>query len=172
MHHNKSQDSNPKMRNSINIGNSQQEYLQPGLDEMFGASSASQVLHEAIIDLYLQVKVRSNDEIDRFGQDQLKKERERLLKFDSLTVLDYIKTSIEILMQIKGEGADSSKNNDTLAAFGLENVAYSSNINQNKDKLNDTGLSSTLKSIDLPSKEAELQLQAYEEEIRNHIKVE
>jgi len=28
-----------------------------------------QVLHEAIIDLYLQVKVRSSDEIDRFGQD-------------------------------------------------------------------------------------------------------
>ena len=26
-------------------------------------SSASQVLHEAIIDLYLQVKVRSNDEV-------------------------------------------------------------------------------------------------------------
>jgi len=44
------------------------------------------------------VKVRSNDEIDRFGQEQFKKERERLLKFDSLTVLDYIKTSIEILM--------------------------------------------------------------------------
>lgn len=139
---------------------------------MLGASSASQVLHEAIIDLYLQVKVRSNDEIDRFSQDQLKKERERLLKFDSLTVLDYIKTSIEILMQIKGEGADSSKNNDALAAFGLENVAYSSNINQNKDKLNDTGLSSTFKSIDLPPKEAELQMQQYEEDIRNHIKVE
>ena len=139
---------------------------------MLGASSASQVLHEAIIDLYLQVKVRSNDEIDRFSQDQLKKERERLLKFDSLTVLDYIKTSIEILMQIKGEGADSSKNNDARAAFGLENVAYSSNINQNKDKLNDTGLSSTFKSIDLPPKEAELQMQQYEEDIRNHIKVE
>lgn len=32
-------------------------------------SNPYQVLHEAIIDLYLQVKVRSNDEIDRFGQD-------------------------------------------------------------------------------------------------------
>jgi len=67
------------------------------------------VLHEAIIDLYLQVKVRSNDEIDRFGQDQFKKERERLLKFDSLTVLDYIRTSIEILMQLKEEGNDRNK---------------------------------------------------------------
>lgn len=32
-------------------------------------SNSSLVLHEAIIDLYLQVKVRSNDEIDRFGHD-------------------------------------------------------------------------------------------------------
>jgi len=31
------------------------------------------------------------------------KERDRLMKFDSLTVLDYIKTSIEILMQMKLE---------------------------------------------------------------------
>lgn len=30
-------------------------------------SQPNQILHEAIIDLYLQVKVRSNDEIDKFG---------------------------------------------------------------------------------------------------------
>ena len=32
------------------------------------------------------------------------------MKFDSLTVLDYIKTSIEILMQIKDEDHDGNKN--------------------------------------------------------------
>lgn len=32
-----------------------------------GQATNQQVLHEAIIDLYLQVKVRSSDEIDRFG---------------------------------------------------------------------------------------------------------
>ncbi len=41
--------------------------------------------------------------IDMFEQDMLVKERERLVKLDSLTVLDYIKTSIEILMQMKNE---------------------------------------------------------------------
>ena len=40
-------------------------------------------------------------QIDNFNEDQFGKERERLLKFDSLTVLDYIRTSIEILMQMK-----------------------------------------------------------------------
>lgn len=41
-----------------------------------------------------------------------------------------------------------------------------------KDILNETGLSSTFKSIDLPPKEYEQQLQQYEAEVRNHIKVE
>ena len=120
----------------------------------------SQVLHEAIIDLYLQVKVRSNDEIDRFGQDQFKKERERLLKFDSLTVLDYIKTSIEILMQIKDDGNEKGNGNNNGGSNWLENLNYS-NLNSNRGNnpttrdLNDTALSSTFKSIDLPPKEYE-----------------
>lgn len=36
-------------------------------------------VHEGIIDLYLQVKIRSNDEIDMFESDQLSKERDRLV---------------------------------------------------------------------------------------------
>lgn len=39
-------------------------------------------------------------------------ERDRLLKLDSLTVLDYIRTSIEILMQIKDEGNDAKAGNN------------------------------------------------------------
>jgi hypothetical protein len=38
-----------------------------------------------------------------FEPEQLSKERERLLKLDSLTVLDYIRTSIEILMNLKND---------------------------------------------------------------------
>ena len=36
-----------------------------------------------------------------FESDKLHKERERLVKLDSLTVLEYIRTSIEILMAMK-----------------------------------------------------------------------
>lgn len=112
--------------------------------------------------------MRSNDEIDRFGQDQFKKERERLLKFDSLTVLDYIKTSIEILMQIKGENGEDGANNNSNTMHGLDNL----NSGRISNKLNETGLSSTFKSIDLPPKEYEQQLQLYEAEVRSHIKVQ
>ena len=125
--------------------------------------------------------MRSSDEIDRFGQDQFKKERERLLKFDSMTILDYIKTSIEILMQIKDESNDNNYKKDkdltatnraNLRGLGIDNLPLS-NMNTNRGgELNDTGLSSTFKSIDLPPKEYEQQLQQYEAEVRNHIKVE
>lgn len=52
--------------------------------------------------------MRTWSEIDRLSDNQLKKERERLLSFDSLTVLDYIKTSIEILMQLKDDGNENA----------------------------------------------------------------
>ena len=42
------------------------------------------------------------------------------MKFDSLTVLDYIKTSIEILMQIKDEGNDNGKNPNPDRNHGLD----------------------------------------------------
>lgn len=38
-----------------------------------------------------------------FEPNQLAGERERLIQLDSLTVLDYIKTSIEILMHLKND---------------------------------------------------------------------
>lgn len=51
--------------------------------------------------------------MDLVEQKQLARERERLAKIDSLTLLDYIRTSIEILMQMKfdedKDGAKDSK---------------------------------------------------------------
>ena len=50
-----------------------------------------------------------------FEADQVSKERERerLSKLDSLTMLDYIRTSIEILMQMKLEEEKESNANYT-----------------------------------------------------------
>mmetsp|Transcript_14377 Transcript_14377/g.13966 ORF Transcript_14377/g.13966 Transcript_14377/m.13966 type:complete len:97 (-) Transcript_14377:1943-2233(-) len=60
-------------------------------------------LTEALVDLYLSVKIRSNDEIDNYSETMLTKERKRLRDIDAFTILDYIKTSIEILMNMKME---------------------------------------------------------------------
>ena len=81
-------------------------------------------------------------------------------------------------MQIKDEGNDNGKKEVDPRNLGLDQLTHS-NLNTNRGggivtgrDLNDTGLSSTFKSIDLPPKEYEQQLQQYEAEVRNHIKVE
>lgn len=98
-----------------------------------------------------------------FENEQLSKEREKLTKLDSLTVLDYIRTSIEILMCMKQEeGADSPKEKRHGFAARCENELEAAR----------SDFSSTFQSIDFAPKEHEAQLQVYEAEVRNHIKVE
>ena len=98
-----------------------------------------------------------------FESDQLHKERERLVKLDSLTVLEYIRTSIEILMAMRqDDDKDMSKEGGRSYRFPRdgENGGAASEF------------SSTFQSIDFAPKEYEQQLQVYEAEVRNHIKVE
>ena len=81
-------------------------------------------------------------------------------------------------MQIKDESNENVKNPNPDRNHGLDQLTHS-NLNSNRGigivtsrDLNDTGLSSTFKSIDLPPKEYQQQLQEYEAEVRHHIKVE
>ena len=63
-------------------------------------------LRRALVDLFLSVKIRTNEEIDGYDKDKLSNERVRLhneQKICNLTLLEYIKTSIEILMNMKSE---------------------------------------------------------------------
>ena len=53
--------------------------------------------------MYLNVKIHSSDEISNSSDEAMYEERDRLCKVDSLEVLDYIKQSVEILMNMKGE---------------------------------------------------------------------
>ena len=58
-------------------------------------------LGEAIIELYLNVKVRSNEEISTYDESMFDKEKEKLREVSPHVVLDYIRSSIEILMNLK-----------------------------------------------------------------------
>jgi hypothetical protein len=65
-------------------------------------------IQEAIIELYLNVKIRKQDDVirnliklDKFEHNSLEKEKEKLLKTNPLLILDYIKSSIEILINMK-----------------------------------------------------------------------
>ena len=73
---------------------------------------------------------------------------------DPFTVLDYVKTSIEILMNMKHEQADEIKQ---------------SKSKKNKNEIDD---SSSVVSLEEPPADYEKMLIKYEAEVRNHIKIE
>jgi hypothetical protein len=59
------------------------------------------------------VKIRSNDEIDKYDNEQLEKERVEFKKkdhYDALKLINYIKISIEILMKMRSEDFNEEKN--------------------------------------------------------------
>ena len=60
-------------------------------------------IQEALINLYLNVKVRSKEEISKYSEDDLAKERENLYLTSPIDLVNYIQTSVEILMNIKVE---------------------------------------------------------------------
>lgn len=66
-------------------------------------------LEEAIIELYLNVKVRSNEEISNYDETTFEKEKQKLRLVSPYTILDYIKSSIEILMNLKSEEVAANK---------------------------------------------------------------
>jgi hypothetical protein len=62
-----------------------------------------ETLKEALLELYLSVKIRSDEEIDNYTEGQFKIEKEQMIDVDGFTLIDYIKSSIEILMNMKME---------------------------------------------------------------------
>tara|TARA_B110000285_G_C14995687_1_gene548704 strand:- start:645 stop:821 length:177 start_codon:yes stop_codon:yes gene_type:complete len=53
--------------------------------------------------------VRTAKELDGFKDQDLQAEYEKLITFDSLTVLQYIQTSVEILMSMKKDDVPAEK---------------------------------------------------------------
>ena len=66
-----------------------------------------ETLKEALLELYLSVKIRSDEEIDNYTEQQFKLEKEQMGETDGFTLIDYIKSSIEILMNMKIDENDN-----------------------------------------------------------------
>jgi hypothetical protein len=60
------------------------------------------------LELYLSVKIRSDEEIDDYNKDLFEKEKEELVGVDGYDLIDYIKSSIEVLMNMKMEETDQT----------------------------------------------------------------
>lgn len=93
----------------------------------------------------------------------LVKERKRLTEADNFTILDYIKTSIEILMNMKMEEHENETQTKSRSKHNRSKSGTSSRV------ISESG---SMKSLDEPPKDYEQMLQKYEAEVRNHIKIE
>ena len=69
------------------------------------------MVRKAILELYLNVKIRSQEEIAQMTEEAMEKERERLGRVDTVDLIDYIKQSVEILMHMRIEEFEMFKSN-------------------------------------------------------------
>ena len=61
------------------------------------------MVRKAILDLYLNVKIRSQEEISNMDENAIELEKKKLAPMDTIDIIDYIKQSVEILMHMRIE---------------------------------------------------------------------
>ena len=50
------------------------------------------------------MKIRSDEEIDNYNEQMYAREKEQMMQVDGFTLVDYVKSSIEMLMNMKMDG--------------------------------------------------------------------
>ena len=66
-------------------------------------SKSKKTIETELIDLYMKLKVRKNEDIEKLDEKDLIQEREKLKASDPFVIINYIKTSIDILIDLKVE---------------------------------------------------------------------
>ncbi len=110
--------------------------------------SSNTTIQTALVDLYLNVKIRSTEEINNYSEVKLEEERLSLKDTEPLLLIEYIRSSIEILLNMRSE----------------ENAL----IKLKEDVKSVTSETPSIKEI---PKVYEEQIQKLEEEVRSHIRV-
>ncbi|CAI2360094.1 unnamed protein product [Moneuplotes crassus] len=121
-------------------------------------------LRAAITDLYLDVKIRSSDDIDNYNTPQFDKEKDRLKQLNLSTIVSYIKASIEILMNMK---LDESEYKLRESKYHPSSKPYF----RREDKPVEESKISSNSQYDV-NREYEIAIQKLEADIRNHIRIE
>ena len=62
-----------------------------------------------MLELYLSVKIRSDEEIDDYNKDLFEKEKGELKDIDGYELIDFIKSSIEVLMNMKMDESETEE---------------------------------------------------------------
>lgn len=128
-------------------------------------------------------------QIDNYSEELLAKERKKLRDAEASTLIEYIKTSIEILMNMRLEEYSMIQQQQLAKNKKGGTGKFKEPPKIQKPGMNNTGLplvashrgvggdntassQSSFVSLDEPPKDYEMMLQKYEAEVRNHIKIE
>jgi len=79
--------------------------------KIFLQQSSAKMVRKAITELYLNVKIRSQEEIAKMNEEAMDTEKSKLACIDTLDIIDYIKQSVEILMHMRMDEFELFKNN-------------------------------------------------------------
>ena len=90
-------------------------------------------VRDALIELYLSVKVRKSEEIEQYNENDLKEEVIKLQDIDLILLIGYIKTSIEILINLKSDA--SRREGGRGRGGGEENQSLQQEINEGYNPL-------------------------------------
>ena len=80
--------------------------------EISASQSVINEVHDALANLYLSIKVRSTEDLNFYGEGSFKEEKDKLENVSSITLIEYIKDSIEVLIALKN---DESKNSSMIS---------------------------------------------------------
>lgn len=70
-------------------------------------------LREAVLELFLSVKIRDDNEIDAYNEDLFKIEKSELKAMTGFELVDMVKEAIEKLMNMEGAGGGTEEEEET-----------------------------------------------------------
>ena len=89
-------------------------------------------LEDSIVDLYLSVKLRKQDDMNNISQEDLTLERQNLKRINPITIIEYIKSTINSLINLKVE-----------EKFNLESKKVAESVNSFNTSLNELIVNNT-----------------------------
>jgi hypothetical protein len=145
-------------------------------------------LREAVAELYLGIKQKTKDENETTSPEDEREERDIIMSLDSYVIIEYIKSSVDIILNLKFEEIEKrlmDKNgtllNDSSSNQILEAsaAANSHSFKQNRLKgMKESGTESNANQTDRSSQSTgppavyEQLIQSLEADIRKHIRIE
>ncbi len=104
---------------------------------------------DSLVDLYLSIKIRKTEDIDKLTPEDYQCERQNLKRISPITIIEYIKSTIEILINLKVEEKLLNEKRKLAASESSFNSSLAELIvNNNNNFKNNTAYENIIKELD------------------------